>query len=83
MAELNYDCYAYFCINHAKNTYPIKEAERHLGIIYSLQKGDVLHIKGEGHLQVVSLNVDDYDWKVDGEDYMYQEIAIACEKVEY
>lgn len=78
-----YDCYAYFSINQPHNTYPIRNPECHLEQILSLQKGDVLYIKGKGYLQVTNLYVTDYDYTDKGEDGLYQEIGVACVEIEY
>jgi hypothetical protein len=76
----NYDCYAYFCIEHAHKTFPIRNAEHHLEKIIALKEGDVLYLKGLGELEVISLNIDNYDYPQ--MNYLYQEIAISCEIVE-
>lgn len=76
-----YDCYGYFAIDHAHNTYPIRNVERHLESIFSLKKGDVLNLKGIGDLQVINLHVDEYNYRNKGKDGIYQEIAISCRKI--
>jgi hypothetical protein len=81
--SIEYDCYGYFAIDHAHNIYPIRNAERHLESILSLQKGDVLYLKGIGHLQVINLYVDEYDYINKGKQGLYQEVAVSCKRIEY
>jgi hypothetical protein len=78
MSKGYYDCYGYFAIDRPHNTYPIKNVERHLESILSLKKGDVLNLKGIGDLQVINLNIDEYNYRDKGKDCLYQEIGIVC-----
>jgi hypothetical protein len=81
--SLKYDCYAFLAVNQPFNTYPIRNAERHLAEILSLKKGDVLYIKGLGHLQVHKLNVNNYDYVDRGKDGLYQEISVGVREIQY
>lgn len=76
-----YDCYGYFIVDRPHNTYPIRNCERHLDRILSLQKGDVLYLKGLGDLQVLTLNVTEYSYRDRGKDGLYQEIGITCRTI--
>lgn len=77
MSDLDYSCYAYFCIDYAHNTYPVRDAEHNVASLLSLKEGDLLYLKGVGDLQVINLNVDNFAWT----DGLYQEIAVSCIKI--
>lgn len=76
--KIEYSCYAYFVIDRPTNTYPIKDAKKHLESIYRLKKGDIISIKGLGNLVFDRRNVDNYDYVNKGIDGLYQEISLKC-----
>lgn len=81
--NIEYDCFCYLEVDHRHNIYPVKDAERHLGNILSLQQGDVLFFKNLGHLQVLDLTVQDYDWQSSTTEYLYQDIVIVTRIINY
>lgn len=70
----DYDCYAYFLLE--KDSYIIKDAEENIELLYSLKTGDKVFIKGLGNLEIINLDIDEYEWKKGK--YIYQEISIKC-----
>jgi hypothetical protein len=79
MSKVN-DCYAYLCVNHAHNIFPIQAPLDHFETLSKLQKGDWIKIKGLGDLKVVNVNVDGFTYNDKGKQGIYQEVAIACEQ---
>jgi hypothetical protein len=75
-----FDCYAYLCVNHAHNIYPIQTPEKHLAKLLALRDGDRINIGGLGRLRVVKVNIDGFEYTKEGKNGAYQEIAIACEQ---
>lgn len=75
-----FDCYAYLCVNHARNIYPIHKPEECMAQLLKLRDGDRINIKGLGELKIVAVNVDGFDYSNNGKNGVYQEISIACEQ---
>jgi hypothetical protein len=80
--SIKYDCYAYLVIDRPTNTYPIRNPKNHLESIFSLKEGDIIYIKGLGHLRFDGKSVDNYDYVDRGKDGLYQEIALKCYTVQ-
>lgn len=79
--SLKYDCYAYLVVDHVMNTYPIRNPKNHLESIFSLKEGDIIYIKGLGHLRFNGRRVDSCDYVDRGKDGLYQEIALVFNTV--
>lgn len=76
--SIRYDCYAYLIVDRPHNTYPIRNPKKHLESIFGLKEGDVIYIKGLGHLRYKSKRVDNFDYRDKGKDGLYQEIGLKC-----
>lgn len=74
---MNYECYAYFCVNRFHNIYPIKDSVSVVDKILSLRDGDVVDIEGLGRLLVSNIHVDDYE----SGDFLFQEICVSVKNL--
>lgn len=77
-----YDCYAYLCIDHIHNMYPIRNPKIHLDSIFKLKHGDLIYIKGKGQLKVRNIVITEYPYRDRGKDGLYQEVGINCITIE-